>query len=72
MIGEKPSCSPAGLYLVNGGEGGIRTHGAHKAQRFSRPPDSTALAPLQVVVYKECSVLLGCMSMGTNLESVSN
>ncbi len=30
-----------------GGEGGIRTHGTQKVQRFSRPPDSTALAPLQ-------------------------
>ena len=29
-----------------GGEGGIRTHGTQKAQRFSRPPDSNTLAPL--------------------------
>ncbi|SVC69345.1 uncharacterized protein METZ01_LOCUS322199 [marine metagenome] len=31
-----------------GGGGGIRTHGTHKAQRFSRPPRSTTPAPLQV------------------------
>ena len=30
-----------------GGEGGIRTHGArNRAQRFSKPSHSTALAPL--------------------------
>ena len=28
------------------GEAGIRTLGTQKAQRFSRPPDSTTLAPL--------------------------
>gem|GEM_PF-4073206 len=31
-----------------GGEGGIRTHGArNRAQRFSKPSHSTALAPLR-------------------------
>lgn len=30
-----------------GGEGGIRTHGTQKVQRFSRPPRSAAPAPLQ-------------------------
>jgi hypothetical protein len=29
------------------GETGIRTQGTHRAQRFSRPPHSTALASLQ-------------------------
>ena len=34
------------LQLVgDGGEGGIRTHGTHKVQQFSRLPDSTTLAP---------------------------
>lgn len=27
----------------NGGRSGIRTHGTHDVQRFSRPPQSTAL-----------------------------
>ena len=31
----------------SGGEGGIRTHGTFWVQRFSRPPDSTTLAPLR-------------------------
>ena len=30
-----------------GGGGGIRTHGTQSAQRFSRPPRSTAPAPLR-------------------------
>ena len=34
---------------VFGGEGGIRTHGTFWVQRFSRPPDSTTLAPLRAV-----------------------
>ena len=33
--------------IVNGGGGGIRTHGTHSVQRFSRPPRSTAPAPLR-------------------------
>ncbi len=34
------------------GEAGIRTLGAQKAQRFSRPPRSTAPAPLLVASRK--------------------
>ena len=38
------------------GEGGIRTHGpAIAGQRFSRPPDSTALAPLRKIVFNSFS-----------------
>ncbi len=36
----------AGNETTNGGEGGIRTHGRTRRQRFSRPPDSSTLAPL--------------------------
>src|SRR5205807_4992842 len=36
------------FFAATGGEGGIRTHGTpHRAQRFSRPPRSTTLAPLR-------------------------
>ncbi len=43
------------------GEGGIRTHGpAMAGQRFSRPPDSTALAPLRITYWShDCSLTPG-------------
>ena len=34
------------MTFLFGGEGGIRTHGTQKVQRFSRPPQSTTLSPL--------------------------
>ncbi len=37
----------AGKHGNSGGGGGIRTHGAQSAQRFSRPPRSTTPAPLR-------------------------
>ena len=36
------------MFTFLSGEGGIRTPGALGAQRFSRPPHSAALSPLQV------------------------
>ena len=35
---------------TNGGEAGIRTLGWYNHQRFSRPPHSTALAPLRTFI----------------------
>ena len=38
---------PPEALAKGGGEGGIRTHGPQRGQRFSRPPDSATLAPLR-------------------------
>ena len=46
--------------LFNNGEAGIRTQGPpNGGQRFSRPPDSTTLAPLQKICFIILTTHLG-------------